>query len=168
MNAVGNDAIDLRQGVSAEMPAIDGNDWLELPGMARAPECYAERLPVEHPAYRELKDALAVVRLGKRVEPRYRAKILLEARRLELRIRPPQIVAVEPCLGRDAASKQPAAERSVGKRCDPMLTAIGKDIPLCLTFEKIVGRLRRMERGCSTERIHLRRAEIADPDRSDR
>jgi len=84
MDALGHDAVDLRQRGGIEFPAHDLGDRIELIGVAGAPERDAERLLVEHPAHRQMQDALAVILAGEGVEPRDRIEILLEAQGLEL------------------------------------------------------------------------------------
>src|ERR1035437_9854466 len=95
VNAIGDDVVDLRQCVSIEFPAHDLGDRIKLIGMPGTPESNAERLLVEHPAYRQMKAALAVILSGGPWQPRHRTEIMLEAWGSKLWVRAAHIGACE-------------------------------------------------------------------------
>ena len=83
--------------------------------------------------------ALAEALLRKAVELIYGGKILREARLLEFWIRVAQIVAFESGIRPHPARQKPAAQRAIAEGRDFVLTAIGQDIGLDATLEKIIG-----------------------------
>src|ERR1035437_8235075 len=118
VNAIGDDVVDLRQCVSIEFPAHDLGDRIKLIGMPGTPESNAERLLVEHPAYRQMKEALAVILSGEHVEPLDSTEILLQAWGADFGGGATQIAACEGGVAFRAAEKQPGARGAVGKRRD--------------------------------------------------
>src|SRR2546426_12012724 len=84
-------AVDLGLDVSLERPAGYFGDRCKLVGMARAPQRGRDAL-VQHPAHREMDDALAVAVLREQIQPLYGPKILVEAWRLEFRFGPARAV----------------------------------------------------------------------------
>src|ERR1019366_8051053 len=118
VNAIGDDVVDLRQCVSIEFPAHDLGDRIKLIGMPGTPESNAERLLVEHPAYRQMKDALAVILSGEHVEPLDRTDILLQAGRWNLGGGAAQTLPCEAVVGLQGAGQKTAAQGAVGKRRD--------------------------------------------------
>src|SRR5258705_2892145 len=103
--------------------------------MARAPQRDRDAL-VQHPAHREMDDALAVADLRALIQPLYRVKILREARLLEFRVVPAQIVTAERRVRLHAAGEQPAAERPVAQNGDIVPAAIRQDFVLDAALEK--------------------------------
>jgi len=67
---------------------------------------------------------------------------------------------------RTAAGQQAAAERAIAKRGDAVIAAIRKDFLVDIALEKIVRRLRHMQRCDGAKPVHLPDREIADADRA--
>src|SRR5438128_10514370 len=84
-DALAQYAVDLGLDVGLERPAAHVGDRRKLAGVARAPQ--RDRDPVvQHPAPREMDDALAVAVLREQIQPLYGGEILREARLLEFRV----------------------------------------------------------------------------------
>jgi hypothetical protein len=111
-DAIGEDAVDLHQRIAVQLPAHDLGDRIKLIGMSGAPGRDTQRLLIEHPAHRQMEDALAVLFTRERIELLDRMKILLQARGLELGIGTSQIVAVEATL-----AQSPGAVAGLTRSC---------------------------------------------------
>src|SRR5439155_10747385 len=159
-------AVYLGLDVSLERPAVYFGDRCKLVGMARAPQRSCDAL-VQHPAHREMDDALAVAVLREQIQPLYGAQILVEAWRLEFRVVPAQVIAAELRVGPHPAREQPATERPVAQNGDVVPAAIRQDFLLDAALEKVVGRLQNMQRRDVPESVYLRDREIAHPDGAD-
>jgi hypothetical protein len=88
------DPIDLRFDGSIKRPTEDLADRLQLSGVACSPQRRSDSL-VEHPADRQMDDALAEPFLREPIEPLHGGKISTEPGLLEFGIRAAQVVAVE-------------------------------------------------------------------------
>ena len=134
--------------------------------MARAPKRRGDAL-IEHPAHREVDDALAIALLRQLIETLHCGEILRKARRLEFGIVAPEVIALELGFGAHAAGQQAAAERAIAERGDAILAAIRKDVLVDGALEEIVRRLHHVQRRDGAELVHLRDREIADADGAD-
>src|SRR5262245_40622755 len=134
--------------------------------MARAPQRRGDAL-IEHPANRQMDDALVEPLLGKLIKPCHGSQILPEARLLKLRISAAKVVAFEFAVRPHPPGQETAAECAVAKGRDLVLLAIGEDVGLDAALEQIIGRLQHMERRHPAEALHLLDREIADTDGAD-
>jgi hypothetical protein len=100
------------------------------------------------------------------VEPPNGVEILLKTWRSKFGVALSQVVAREVARCGHAAGQEAPAQRAVSKESDLVLPAIGKHVLVDCALEQIVGRLSRMKWRDLAEFIHLRRAEVADADRS--
>ena len=88
-------AIDFGHRASIDPPAHDVGHGRKLIGMSCAPQCDADTRAIEHPAQRQVDDALVVIHLGEAIELFDRGDVLAKARHLEFRIVAAQIVSGE-------------------------------------------------------------------------
>ena len=91
-----------------------------------------------------------------------------KARRLEFRVVLAQVITCEAAAPGHLSRQQPPEKRAIGKHREAVIATIGQNVLLGGALEQIVGRLRRVQRCDGAEFVHMVRAEIADPDRSDR
>src|ERR1700730_14649322 len=133
------DAVDLRLGGRIEPPPAHLVDRLQLAGVASPPQGRRDAL-VEHPADRQIDDALAEALLREPIEPLHGSEILREARLLEFWIGAAQVVAREFAVCPHPAGEETAAQRAIAERRDLVLEAIGQDVGLDAALEQVIGR----------------------------
>ena len=127
--------------------------------MARAPQRRGHPL-IEHPAHREVNDALAEAFAGKPIETLDGGEILGEARLLELRIARRRSSPSNVVSGRISPGQEPPAERAIAEGRDAVPAAIRKHLGLDSALEQVIGRLQHVQRRdlrncsiCSTEKL---------------
>src|SRR5450755_831797 len=120
--------------------------------MASAPQCRRDAL-IEHPANRQLNDALVEAPASKLVEPLYRGKIVGESRLVKLRVAAAQIVALECGIRSHPSRQQATAQCSIAECRDLVVAAIAQEIRLDAAFEQVVGRLQHVQRRDAAELV---------------
>src|ERR1700674_3612061 len=123
--------------------------------MARAPEGCGDAL-VEHPADRQMNDALAETLLRQPVELLHGSHILSEPGLDELRVTAPEVVASKNRAGLDASGQQASAQRAISECRTFVFAAIGKKVSLDTAFEQIVRRLQHIQPRNSAKPLHLK------------
>src|SRR5262245_39168183 len=162
----GEDAIDLRLGGRIEVPAAHLINWIQLAGVACAPQRRGDAL-IEHPANRQMDHPFVEALLSELVEPRHGSEILSKPRLLKFRIGAAKVIALKFAVRPHPSRQEAAAECAVAKGRDPVLSAIGEDVGLDAALEQIIGWLQHMQRCHLAETLHLSDREIADADGAD-
>src|SRR6266516_4372320 len=161
---VPQDGLDPRFDIWAQMPPDNVVDGSNLVGAPSAPKRNGDAL-IENPADRESEYALAVARSCQPIERFDRCEVLLESRRLELRVNPTQVVAGERRFRSHAPGQQPAAQCPVREGGNALATAVRQHVAFDATLEQVVGRLHHMQRRSPSELLDLFDREIAHADR---
>src|ERR1039458_9571298 len=95
----------------------------------------------------------AIVLLCKFIEQPDGLQVLFESRWLEFWIGSAQVVAFKFGIAIHPAAQQSATDRAVGQDGDSFPRAVGQDVLFDLALEKIVGRLRGVNRSDQAEFI---------------
>src|ERR1700732_3063282 len=108
------DPVDLSLDGRIKPPARHLVDRLQLVGMTRAPQrrCYTL---IEHPADRQVNDALAEPFLRESIEPLHGGEILTEPGLPEFGIRAAEVIAVDKRLRPPPPGQQAPAQRAIAE-----------------------------------------------------
>src|ERR1019366_3355720 len=111
-------------------------------------------------------DSFPVIFPGELIQQPDSVQVLFESRRLEFGISPAQVVAFKLGIAIHPPAEQSTADRAVCQYRYAVALAVRQDIFFYLALEKIVGRLRGMNRSDQAEFIHLRRRKVANANRA--
>jgi len=128
-----------------------------LIGPLGSPKRYGDTRLVQHPPHGNIHHVFSVSFLRQIIQLMNRIQVLREARRLEFRIGPAEIVAGEFCVRLHRPGQEPPAERPVSESAQILFAHVGQHVAINLPLKEVIRRLDGVQLRDRHELVHLLR-----------